>query len=120
MDDVEKIRALVKSWIADPDIDVIITTGGTGFTERDVTPEATRAILERDAPGIAEAIRQKIFDPFFTTKGPHKGTGMGLAMVYGCVTHHQGWLDVKSQVGQGTEFTVFLPKARKGKKVGER
>jgi signal transduction histidine kinase len=61
-----------------------------------------------------------IFDPFFTTKGPHKGTGMGLAMVYGCVTHHQGWLDVKSQVGQGTEFTVFLPKARKGKKVGER
>ncbi len=70
--------------------------------------------------GIPPALVGHIFDPFFTTKGPHKGTGMGLAMVYGCVTHHQGWLDVKSQVGQGTEFTVFLPKARKGKKVGER
>ena len=38
-------------------VDVVLTTGGTGFTERDVTPEATRAVIERDAPGIAEAIR---------------------------------------------------------------
>lgn len=67
--------------------------------------------------GISPDSLGHIFDPFFTTKGLHKGTGMGLAMVYGCVTHHRGWLDVKSQVGQGTEFIVFLPRARKGKKA---
>src|SRR6185369_6468704 len=48
--------ALLKS--ADNDaVDVVLTTGGTGFTERDVTPEATRVVIERDAPGIAEALR---------------------------------------------------------------
>lgn len=40
-------------------VDVVLTTGGTGFTQRDVTPEATRAVIERDAPGIAEAIRSQ-------------------------------------------------------------
>src|SRR5215468_10745380 len=45
-DDVEKIRARVKAWIADPAIDVIITTGGTGFTGRDVTPEAVEPLFE--------------------------------------------------------------------------
>jgi signal transduction histidine kinase len=69
--------------------------------------------------GISPESLGHIFDPFFTTKGPQKGTGMGLAMVYGCVTHHQGWLDVKSEVGTGTEFCVFLPKARQVKINGE-
>src|SRR5215475_7135793 len=46
-DDVEKIRARVKAWIADPMIDVIITTGGTGFTGRDVTPEAVEPLFEK-------------------------------------------------------------------------
>src|SRR5262245_13798017 len=45
-DDVEKIRARVKQWIAAPDVDVIITTGGTGFTGRDVTPEAVEPLFE--------------------------------------------------------------------------
>ena len=46
-DDVEKIRARVKAWIADPTIDVVITTGGTGFTGRDVTPEAIEPLFEK-------------------------------------------------------------------------
>src|SRR5260370_37521325 len=46
-DDVEKIRARVRAWIADPAIDVIITTGGTGFTARDVTPEAVEPLLQK-------------------------------------------------------------------------
>ena len=56
-DDVAAIQAQVQAWATDPDIDVILTTGGTGFAPRDVTPEATRSIIERDAPGLAESIR---------------------------------------------------------------
>jgi molybdenum cofactor biosynthesis protein B len=52
-DDVEKIRAQVKNWIADPGIDVIITTGGTGFTGRDVTPEALEPLFEKRMDGFA-------------------------------------------------------------------
>src|SRR6185437_11088430 len=52
-DDVEKIRARVKAWIADPAIDVIITTGGTGFTGRDVTPEAVEPLFEKRMDGFA-------------------------------------------------------------------
>jgi molybdenum cofactor biosynthesis protein B len=52
-DDVEKIRARVKAWIADPLIDVVITTGGTGFTGRDVTPEALEPLFEKRMDGFA-------------------------------------------------------------------
>ncbi|MGE3144167.1 MAG: molybdenum cofactor biosynthesis protein B [Pseudorhodoplanes sp.] len=52
-DDVEKIRAQVKGWIADPGIDVVISTGGTGFTGRDVTPEAIEPLFEKKMEGFA-------------------------------------------------------------------
>jgi molybdenum cofactor biosynthesis protein B len=52
-DDVENIRARVKAWVADPAIDVIITTGGTGFTGRDVTPEAVEPLFEKRMDGFA-------------------------------------------------------------------
>jgi molybdenum cofactor biosynthesis protein B len=52
-DDVEKIRAQVKTWIADPAIDVVISTGGTGFTGRDVTPEAIEPLFEKRMDGFA-------------------------------------------------------------------
>jgi molybdenum cofactor biosynthesis protein B len=52
-DDVEKIRAQLKAWIADPAIDVILTTGGTGFTGRDVTPEAVEPLFEKRMEGFA-------------------------------------------------------------------
>ena len=54
-DDVEAIRALVKQWIADAGIDVIITTGGTGFTGRDVTPEAVEPLFEKRMDGFSVA-----------------------------------------------------------------
>lgn len=58
-DAVESIRAVLLRWSDTDNLDVILTTGGTGFAPRDVTPEATQAVIERDAPGIAEAMRQK-------------------------------------------------------------
>jgi molybdopterin adenylyltransferase len=56
-DDQTAIRNLLASWADSGDLDVILTTGGTGFSPRDVTPEATRAVIDREAPGLAEAMR---------------------------------------------------------------
>lgn len=56
-DDEAAIRSLLAEWADSGEIDVILTTGGTGFAPRDVTPEATRAVIEREAPGLAEAMR---------------------------------------------------------------
>lgn len=56
-DNESSIREILIDWADNSELDVILTTGGTGFSPRDVTPEATRAIIERDAPGLAEAMR---------------------------------------------------------------
>jgi len=56
-DDRSAISATMTEWADGGEVDVILTTGGTGFAPRDVTPEATRAVIEREAPGLAEAMR---------------------------------------------------------------
>lgn len=56
-DDESAIRATLTEWADSGEYDVILTTGGTGFAPRDVAPEATRAVIEREAPGLAEAMR---------------------------------------------------------------
>ncbi|HBT86926.1 MAG TPA: hybrid sensor histidine kinase/response regulator [Desulfobacter sp.] len=59
--------------------------------------------------GIEESIKNKIFDPYFTTKDKDKGTGLGLAVVYGIVQDHAGDILVDSKVGEGTVFSIYLP-----------
>jgi signal transduction histidine kinase len=59
--------------------------------------------------GIAEENLTRIFDPFFTTKDVGKGTGLGLATSYGIIEGHGGKINVKSEVGEGTTFTIELP-----------
>jgi molybdopterin adenylyltransferase len=56
-DEVDQIGAWLMTWCDDAGVDLILTTGGTGFAPRDVTPEATRTVIEREAPGLAEAVR---------------------------------------------------------------
>ena len=61
--------------------------------------------------GIDAATMQRIFEPFFTTKDPMRGTGMGLATVQSIVTKAGGAVSVRSVVGRGSSFTVYLPAA---------
>jgi molybdopterin adenylyltransferase len=77
-DETARIAAILSQWADRDRADVILTTGGTGLTARDVTPEATRAILDKEAPGIAEALRMSVFPEF-----PRAALSRGLAGVRG-------------------------------------
>jgi molybdenum cofactor biosynthesis protein B len=66
-DDVPEIRAKVQEWIADPGVDAVITTGGTGFTGRDVTPEAVRPLFEKEIDGFSTAFHMISFEKVGTS-----------------------------------------------------
>ncbi len=90
------------------------------FTPDDAVPDAqmqpgayVRLMVKDTGVGMTDEVQRKAFEPFFTTKGLGKGTGMGLAVVYGVIKSHGGAVTVHSEVGKGSTFEVFLPRAAK-------
>lgn len=89
--------SLGKRWVTPP-----ADHGGAGGEYWALEVEDTGA-------GMPPEVASRAFEPFFTTKEVGEGTGLGLAVAYGMVHEHAGWIDLRSAVGQGSRFTIFLP-----------
>jgi signal transduction histidine kinase len=84
----------------------------------DVAPRPTPAegagrfaylCVEDEGMGMSDDVRQHVFDPFFTTKPAGQGVGLGLSVAFGIVEEHGGWIDVESEPGRGSTFSVYIP-----------
>jgi two-component system, cell cycle sensor histidine kinase and response regulator CckA len=103
--------------------DAMENGGAIAISTRLVTLDAATASLNLEARpgqfvcltvsdtgcGMTREVLRRIFDPFYTTKEVGKGTGLGLSTVHGIVQQHRGWIEVTTEVGQGSAFNVFLP-----------
>ncbi len=92
------------------DVDRVEVKPGKRPPESGMRPgEWARLLVSDTGDGIKEEAIPHIFEPFYTTKEPGEGTGLGLSQVYGLIKQHDGFIDVKSKVGEGTTFIIHLP-----------
>lgn len=88
---------------------LIISTRRATDGDNEGRKEGVKISIKDNGSGIPKAVREKIFQPFFTTKPTGEGTGLGLSLTYDIIKTHGGEISVKSEEGEGSEFTVFLP-----------
>ncbi len=94
--------------------------GGKIYIEAyDYSDKYLRIDVTDTGHGIRPEDLEHIFEPFYTTKGVGRGTGLGLAVTYGLVKKHGGYIEVESEVGSGTTFSVYLPKSSSEQRKGE-
>ena len=88
---------------------ITLQPGDVGLINEGRHGQFIRIALSDTGRGMASGVLQHIFEPFYSTKGLGKGTGLGLAMSYGIIKQHQGWINVYSEPDHGTTFKLYLP-----------
>lgn len=89
-------------------------SGGTLTVETGTRPDAVCLVVADTGTGMTEEVRKKVFVPFFTTKDVGEGTGLGLPVVHGIVSAHEGSIQIESEPGKGSRFVVCLPLGKDG------
>ena len=113
------IHAMEEGGTLDLRVDAQRLAGAQKVRSGEVPPgDYVRITVADTGHGIAPEVIDRIFEPFFTTKPAGRGTGLGLALVHAVVTEHQGYIDVASELGRGTTFTVWIPRVE-GAATGE-